>query len=76
MKVTLTLSLQDVNRDLLQGLSGIMEKHPGKDSIIVKVIEHTEQIDVLMRNKVGGISADKEVLNSLGKFGEVTLNLS
>ena len=76
MKVTLSLSLSDLNPDMLRGLEEVLKAHPGKDSLVLKLVEHTEQFDVLLRNKQGGILADKPVLNRLGKFGDVTLKVS
>lgn len=75
MKITLSMSLSDLNSNFLEGLSEVLKQHPGKDSIVLKVIEHTEQFDLLMRNKQGGIRAESAVLNSLGKFGEVNLTV-
>ncbi|HMU70425.1 MAG TPA: hypothetical protein PKC38_10460, partial [Chitinophagales bacterium] len=74
-KITLSMSLSDLNSNFLEGLSEVLKQHPGKDSIVLKVIEHTEQFDLLMRNKQGGIRAESAVLNSLGKFGEVNLTV-
>lgn len=75
MKITLSMSLSDLNPAFIEGLSEVMKQHPGKDSIVLKVIEHTEQFDLFMRNKQGGIRAESAVLNSLGKFGEVNLTV-
>ncbi len=76
MKVTLSMSLSNLDQEVLRGLEDLLKTHPGKDTIVLKVVEHTEQFDVLLRSKQGGIHADKPVLNTLGKFGDVTLTVS
>ncbi len=76
MKITLSISLSDLNSKFLDAVSKLIKEHPGKDRISLKIMEETENFDVVFRTQNGCIKAESPVLNSLGKFGEVSLKVA
>jgi len=75
MKITLSMSLSSVNKEFLNMVSQVIKANPGKDRIVLKIVEETESFEVLLRTQTACVKADKLVLNTLGKFGEVTLKV-
>ncbi len=76
MKITLSISLSDLNHSFIDAVGDLIKAHPGNDRIALKIVEETENFDVYFRTQNGCIKAESPVLNSLGKFGEVTLKVA
>ena len=76
MKITLSISLSSLNKEFLSSVDQMIKANPGKDRIVLKIVEETENFDVLFRTQTACVKADKPVLNTLGKFGEVSLRVA
>ncbi len=76
MKITLSISLSSLNKEFLSSVDQVIKANPGKDRIVLKIVEETENFDVFFRTQTACVKADKPVLNTLGKFGEVSLRVA
>lgn len=76
MKITLSISLSSLNKEFIKSMDEVIKANPGKDRLVLKIVEETENFDVLFRTQTACLKADKPVLNTLGKFGEVSLKVA
>lgn len=76
MKITLNIALSSLNKEFIKSIDEVIKANPGKDRLVLKIVEETENFDVLFRTQTACVKADKPVLNTLGKFGEVSLKVA
>jgi hypothetical protein len=76
MKITLNIALSSLNKEFIKSIDEVIKANPGKDRLVLKIVEETENFDVLFRTQTACVKADKPVLNTLGKFGDVSLKVA
>ncbi|MFI5171272.1 MAG: DNA polymerase III subunit alpha [Chitinophagales bacterium] len=75
MKITLSLPLSSLNDEFIKSFDHLIRSHPGNDKIELKITDENEHIDVHFR-KQGCIKAEKPVISSLERFGDVSLKIA
>jgi DNA polymerase-3 subunit alpha len=63
--VTLTLSRDSINRDLIQEVSGMIQKHRGKTLLRIKVYDSLEKISIDLFSRGYRVELSKEFLRYL-----------
>jgi len=76
MKLQLSVPLSTVSEDFVNEVNELIKSHPGKDQLMLKVVEEGEHYDINFRSANGCITIDKTVMHRLGKFGEVVLKVN
>ncbi len=73
LKVMLTVPLQSVNRDFITKMGALIQQHPGKDSVVLKVSDG--QCDLNFRSSNGSVHINRQLIKAMQQLGgnEVTV---